>query len=341
MARNTRGRAPDSPVAIDIPRRQFLRLGGAAAALSIVRPALADDYPSRPIRFVVGFPPGGGADIVSRIMAAWLGERLGEQVFVENRPGASTNISIQNVIASPADGYTLLFVAASAAVNPALFKHLPFDLKRDIAPVAGLIDFPLVMVANPSFPAKTVPELIAYAKANPRKVTIGSYGVGSTSHVANELFQMMAGVELVHVPYKGGAPMDSDLMAGQVQLAIDVMTGVLPQIRAGAIRPIAVLGKARFPGLPDVPSMSESLPLYVANSWCGVGVARGTPADIIARLNREINAGLVDPVVKKKLADVATTPIVFTPDEFGAYVASEIDKWEKVVRAAKITIKEG
>ena len=322
-------------------RRSFLTLAGAGAVTVASGSAFADAYPSRPIRFVVGFPPGGGADIVSRIMAAWLSERLGQQVFVENRPGASTNISIQNVIAAPADGHTLLFVAASAAVNPALFKNLTFDLKRDIAPVAGLIDFPLVMVAHPSFPAKTVPELIAYAKANPGKVTIGSYGVGSTSHVANELFQMLAGVQLVHVPYKGGAPMDTDLMAGQVQLAIDVMTGVLPQIRAGAIRPIAVLGRARYPGLPDVPTMGETLSLYVANSWCGVGVARGTPAGVITRLNREINAGLADPVVRKRLAEVATTPIVFTPDEFGAYVASEIDKWAKVVRAAHIAIKEG
>jgi tripartite-type tricarboxylate transporter receptor subunit TctC len=322
-------------------RRSFLRLAGAGAITAASGAAFADDYPSRPIRFVVGFPPGGGADIVSRIMAAWLSERLGQQVFVENRPGASTNISIQNVIASPADGYTLLFIAASAAVNPALFKNLPFDLRRDIAPVAGLIDFPLVLVANPSFPAKTVPELIAYAKQHPGKITIGSYGVGSTSHVSNELFQMMAGVQLVHVPYKGGAPMDTDLMAGQVQLAIDVMTGVLAQIRAGTIRPIAVLGKTRYPGLPEVPTMSETLPLYVANSWCGVGVARGTPPAIVARLNREINAGLADPGVKKRLAEVATTPIVFTPDEFGAYVASEIDKWAEVVRAAHITLKQG
>jgi len=322
-------------------RRSFLRLAGAGAVTATSGVAFADNYPARPIRFVVGFPPGGGADIVSRIMAAWLSERLGQQVFVENRAGASTNISIQNVIASPADGYTLLFVAASAAVNPALFKNLPFDLKRDIAPVAGLIDFPLVMVAHPSFPARTVPELIAYAKQNPGKITIGSYGVGSTSHVSNELFQMMAGVQLVHVPYKGGAPMGTDLMAGQVQLAIDVMTGVLPHIRAGTMRPIAILGKTRYPGLPDVPTMSETLPLYVANSWCGVGVARGTRPEIITRLNREINAGLADPAVKKRLADVATTPIVYTPDEFGAYVASEIDKWAGVVRAAHITIKQG
>ena len=339
MAGNTR--SSTTSAAARIPRRRFLHLAGAAAALSVARPARADTYPSRPIRWVVGFPPGGGADIVSRIMAAWLSERLGQQVFIENKPGASTNLSIQNVIASQPDGYTLLFVAASAAVNPALFRHLPFDLKRDIAPVAGLIDFPLVMVAHPSLPARTVPELIAYAKAHPGKITIGSYGVGSTSHVANELFKMEAGVDLVHVPYKGGAPMETDLMAGQVLLAIDVMTGALPQIRSGAIRAIAVLGKTRYPGLPDVPSMSETLPQYVANSWCGLGVARGTPDDIIARLNREINAGLADPVIKKRLAEVATTPIVFTPDEFGAYVASEIDKWEKVVRAANITIKEG
>ena len=337
----TRGDAAGSSAVTPIPRRRFLRLAAAAAALSVSGAAGAETYPSRPVRWVVGFPPGGGADIVSRIMAAWLGERLGQQVFIENRPGASTNISIQNVLASPADGYSLLFVAASAAVNPSLFRRLPFDLKRDIAPVAGLIDFPLVLVAHPSLPANTVPELIAYAKAHPKKLTIGSYGVGSTSHVANELFQMEAGVELVHVPYKGGAPMGTDLMAGQVQLAIDVMTGVLPHIRAGAIRPIAVLGKTRYPGLPDVPSMSETLPLYVANSWCGLGVARGTPPEIIARINREINAGLADPVVKKRLADVATTPLVFSPEAFGAYVASEIDKWEKVVRAANITIKEG
>jgi tripartite-type tricarboxylate transporter receptor subunit TctC len=318
-----------------------LTLAGAGAVASASGSAFADSYPSRPIRFVVGFPPGGGADIVSRIMAAWLSERLGQQVFVENRPGASTNISIQNVLASPADGYTLLFVAASAAVNPALFKNLSFDLKRDIAPVAGMIDFPLVMVANPSFPAKTIPELIAYAKANPAKVTIGSFGVGSSSHVSNELFQMMAGVQLVHVPYKGGAAMGTDLLAGQVQLAIDVMTGVLPHIRAGAMRPIAVLGKTRYPGLPEVPTLSETLPLYVANSWCGIGVARGTPPAVIARLNREINAGLADPTVKKRLADVATTPMVFTPDEFGAYIALEIDKWAEVVRAAHITLKQG
>jgi tripartite-type tricarboxylate transporter receptor subunit TctC len=322
-------------------RRSFLTLAGAGAVTMASGAAFADDYPTRPIRFVVGFPPGGGADIVARIMAAWLGERLGQQVFVENRPGASTNISIQNVIASLADGYTILFVAASAAVNPALFKHLPFDVRRDIAPVAGLIDFPLVLCAHPSFPAKTVAELIAYAKERPEKITIGSYGVGSTSHVANELFQMMAGVRLVHVPYKGSAPMDTDLMAGQVQLGIDVMPPVLPQIRAGAIRPIAVLGKTRYAGLPDVPTMAETLPAYVANSWCGVGVARGTPGAIIGRLNREINAGLADPTVKKRLADVATTPIVFTPEEFGAYVAAEMDKWAKVVRDAHITVKEG
>jgi tripartite-type tricarboxylate transporter receptor subunit TctC len=288
---------------------------------------------------VVGFPPGGGADIVSRIMAAWLSDRLGQSVLVENKPGASTNISLEAVVNSPPDGYTLVFIAASAAVNVSLFNNLTFNLTRDIAPVAGMIDFPLVLVAHPSVPAKTIPELIAYAKANPGKLGLASFGTGTTSHVAGELFKMTAGVDMVHVPYKGGAVMMTDLMAGQVQLAIDVMTGALPHIRSGAIRALAVAGRERYPGLPDVPTIGETLPLYVANSWCGVGAPRGTPADVIARLNREINAGLADPAVKARLAEVATTPIVFTPDEFGAYVQAEIDKWATVIRTAGIRVE--
>jgi tripartite-type tricarboxylate transporter receptor subunit TctC len=320
-------------------RRHFLRLAGAAALLSMSRIGWAQSYPSQPIRWVVGFPPGGGADIVSRIMAAWLTERLGQPVFIENKPGASTNLSIQAVVNAPPDGHTLLFVAASAAVNVSLFDKLPFDLRRDIAPVAGLIDFPLVMVAHPSLPAKSVAELIAYAKANPGKVSVGSFGTGTTSHVAGELFKMMAGLDMVHVPYRGGAPMMADLISGHVQVAFDVLTGALPHIRSGAIRALAMAGSARYDALPGVPTIRETIPLYVANSWCGVGVPRGTPPAVITRLNREINAGLVDPVVKARLAEVATTPILFTPDEFGAYVASEIDKWGKVIRAAKIKVE--
>jgi len=320
-----------------LPRRRFLKLAAGAAALPLApRIAGAQAYPSRPLRWVVGFPPGGGADIVSRIMAPWLAERLGQPVVIENKPGASSNISVQTVVNSPPDGYTLLFIPASAAVNVSLFDALPFNLLRDIAPVSGLIDFPLVMVANPSLPARTVAELIAYAKANPGKVSIASFGTGSTSHVAGELFKMMAGVEMIHVPYRGGAPMLADLIGGQVQVAIDVLTGSLAHIRSGAVRPLAMGGSTRSDILPDVPTISETVPLYVANSWCGLGVPRGTSPEIIERINREINAGLKDPAVKARLAGVATTPIFYTPAEFGAYMAAEVEKWGKVVRTAGV-----
>jgi len=257
-------------------------------------------------------------------------------VIVENRPGASSNISVQAVVNAPPDGYTLLFLPASAAVNVSLFDNLTYNLTRDIAPVSGLIDFPLVMVANPSFPAKTVGELIAYAKANPGKVSVGSFGTGSTSHVAGELLKMMTGTSMIHVPYRGGAPMVTDLIAGQVQVGIDVLTGSLAHIRSGALRILAVAGKSRSDFLPEVPTIGETVAGYEANSWCGLGVPRGTPTEIVERLNREINAGLTNPAVKTRLADVATTPIIYTPAEFGAYVASEVDKWAKVVRTAGI-----
>jgi tripartite-type tricarboxylate transporter receptor subunit TctC len=225
-------------------------------------------------------------------MAPWLSERLGQPVVVENKPGASSNISIQAVVNSPPDGYTLLFVPASAAVNVTLFETLPFNLLRDIAPVSGLIDFPLVMVANPSLPAKTIADLVAHAKANPGKISIASFGTGSTSHVAGELFKMMTGVNMIHVPYRGGAAMVADLMGGQVQVGLDVLTGSLAHIRSGTLRALAVAGKARSDALPDVPTIGETVAGYEANSWCGVGVGRGTPPEVIERLNREINAGL-------------------------------------------------
>jgi tripartite-type tricarboxylate transporter receptor subunit TctC len=320
-----------------LPRRRLLQLAAAAAALPVVpRITRAQAYPSRPLRWVVGFPAGGGGDIVSRIMAAWLAERLGQPVIVENKPGASSNISIQAVVSSPADGYTLLFVPASAAVNMSLFDNLSFSLLRDIAPVSGLIDFPLVMVANPAFSPRTVAELIAYAKANPGKISVGSFGAGSTSHVSGELFKMMTGTSMIHVPYRGGAPMVADLIGGQVQIAIDVLTGSLAHIRSGALRALAMAGKTRSDILPDVPTIGETVAGYEANSWCGLGVPKGTAPEIIERLNREINTGLVDPAVKAKLAAVATTPIIYTPAQFGAYVASEVEKWGKVVKLAAI-----
>src|SRR5262250_2874783 len=321
---------------MNLSRRRFLYLASAASAIYTSHRAHAQAYPSRPLRWIVGFPPGGGADIVSRIMAPWLAERLGQPVVIENKPGASSNISVQTVVNSPPDGYTLLFVPASAAVNVSLFENLPFNLLRDIAPVSGLIDFPLVMVANPSLPAKTVGELIAYAKANPGKISIGSFGTGSTSHVAGELFKMMAGVNMIHVPYRGGAPMVADLVGGQVQVAIDVLTGSLAHIRSGSLRALGMGGKNRSDVLPDVPTIGETVAGYEANSWCGLGVPRGTPGEIIERLNLEINAGLTNPTIKARLADVATTPILYTPAEFGAYMAAEVDKWGKVIRTSGI-----
>jgi tripartite-type tricarboxylate transporter receptor subunit TctC len=288
---------------------------------------------------VVGFPPGGSGDIVARIMAAWLAERLGQPVVIENKPGASTNISIQTVVNAPPDGNTLLFIAASATLNVSLFDNLPFNLQRDIAPVAGLIDFPLVMLTHPSLPARTIPELIAHAKANPGKISIASFGTGTTSHVAGELFKMTAGVDMTHIPYRGGAPMMTDLIGGQVQVAFDVLTGALSHIKSGDVRALAMAGATRYEGLPDVPTIGETMPLFVANSWCGIGVPRGTPSEIIARLHSEIDTGLKDPTVRAKLTALATTPMFFTPEEFGAYIGAEIEKWRKVVRAANIKVQ--
>jgi tripartite-type tricarboxylate transporter receptor subunit TctC len=324
----------DEGIGMKLRRRKFLQLAAGAAALP--RVALAQTYPMRPLRLIVGFPPGGGTDTVARIMAQWLSERLGQSVVVENKPGASTNISIQAAVSSPPDGYTLLLIAASAAVNVSLFGNLPFNLLRDIAPVSGLIDFPLVMVINPSIPARTVAEFIAYAKANPEKISMASYGTGSTSHVAGELFQMMTGVKMVHVPYRGEAPALTDMIAGQVQVMFSTLTGSLAHIRSGALRLLAVAGKSRSEFVPDTPTVGETVPGYEANSWCGVGVPQGTPAEIIARLNTEINVGLADPATKARLAAVATTPIFYTPAGFGGYMAGEVEKWAKVVRAANI-----
>ena len=316
-------------------RRQLLQLGAAAvAAPALPRSAPALDYPARPLRWIVGFPPGGGADTVSRIMAQWLSERLGQSVVVENKPGASTNISIQAAVSAPPDGYTLLFIAASATVNVTLFDALPFNLLHDVAPVSGLIDFPLVLVVSPSIPARTVAEFVAYAKENPGKISMASFGTGSTSHVAGELFKTMTGSHMVHVPYRGEAPALTDLIAGQVQAMFPTLTGSLPHIRSGALRLLAVAGKSRSEFVPDAPTVGETLPGYEANSWCGVGVPRGTPAEIVARLNREINAGLADATTRARLAAVATTPIFHTPESFGAYMASEVEKWGKVIKAS-------
>jgi tripartite-type tricarboxylate transporter receptor subunit TctC len=315
-----------------LPRRRFLHLAASAAAVPTVpRVAWGQVYPTRPVRWIIPFPPGGGADIVSRTIAAWLSDRLGQPIVIESKPGGGTNIGTQAVVNSPPDGYTLLFFGVSAAINATYYETLPFDLRRDIAPVAGLIDFRLALVAHPSAPAQTVTELISYAKAHPGKLNIGSFGTGTVSHVAGELFKMMTGVNLVHVPYRGSAPLIIDLLSGHVQVAFDVLTTSFPHIRSGALRALAMADKTRFDQLPDVPTIDEAVPGYEATVWGGLGVPRGTPGEIIERLNREINAGLVDTIVKARLAEVATTPKIFAPAEFGAYVAAEIEKWRSVV----------
>jgi tripartite-type tricarboxylate transporter receptor subunit TctC len=327
----------EHPMTRNIARRTLLRSAAAAAALpALPRLAAALDYPTRPIHWVIGFPPGGGADIVARIMGRWLSERLGQQILIENKAGAGTNIATEYVIRSAPDGYTMLWAGISNAINATMFSTLSFDFLRDIAPVAGIVAYPLVIEANPKVPATSIAELIAIAKANPGKMTMGSYGTGTISQVAGELFKTRAGIEMVHVPYRGGAPMVTDLIGGQVNVAIDVVAASLPHIRSGAARALAVLSAQRLDALPEVPTLAETLPGYEAVAFTGVGVPRGTPEPIIARLNREINAGLADPAIRARLDELNVTPLVFTPAEFGTYMVAETEKWAKVIRVANI-----
>ena len=320
-----------------LPRRRFLQLAGAGLMLpAIASPARAQAYPSKPLRWIIGFPAGGGADTVARIMEPWLSKRLGQPVIIENRPGASTNIAVQAVVNAPPDGYTMLWHGLSSVVNASLFTNLPFDIQRDIAPVAGIVSYPMIMVAHPSVPANNAAELIAHAKANPGKVTMASFGTGSASHLAGELFKFMAGINMVHIPYRGGAPMTTDLIGGQVNVGFDVMVTALPQVRSGKLRALGVLGPKRFDLLPDVPAVAETVPGYEASTWAGIGVPRSTPPDIIQRLNREVNQGLAQPDIKARLADVGTVPMVLSADEFRAYIAAEFQKWDKVVKVAGI-----
>jgi tripartite-type tricarboxylate transporter receptor subunit TctC len=320
-----------------LPRRRFLQLSaGGLTVPAISRMARAQAYPSKSLRWIIGFPAGGGADTVARIMEPWLSKRLGQPVIIENRPGASTNIAVQTVVSSPPDGYTLLWHGLSSVVNASLFVNLPFDIQRDIAPVAGIVSYPMIMVAHPSVPAQTVPELIAYAKANPGKVTMASFGTGSASHLAGELFKFMAGIDMVHIPYRGGAPMTTDLIGGQVNVGFDVMVTALPQVRSGKLRALGVLGRKRFDLLPDVATIAETLPGYEASTWAGIGVPRGTPPEIIERLNREVKEGLAQANIKARLAEVGTVPMVLSPEEFRAYIAAEFEKWDKVVKVAGI-----
>jgi tripartite-type tricarboxylate transporter receptor subunit TctC len=319
--------------AMKLPRRRFLHLAAGVAALPVIsRVARAQNYPTRPVRWIIGYPPGGSADITARLMGQWLSERLGQPFVIESRPGGGTNIATETVVRAPPDGYTLLLVAPANAINATLYGRLSYDFIRDIAPVAALIRFPNVIVVNPSVPAKTVPELIAYAKANPGKLNMASSGNGSTIHVSGELFKMMTGINMVHVPYRGGAPALIDMISGQVQVMFDNLPTSIAFIRAGKLRPLAVTTTTRSELLPDLPTVADFVPGYEASAWYGVGVPRGTPHEIIDKLNKEINAILADPKVKVRLAELGAWAILGSSADFGKLVADETEKWAKVVK---------
>jgi len=319
---------------MQVPRRQFLQLSAGAAALAVSRFAWAQAYPSRPVRLIVPFPPGGGAEISARLIGQWLSERLGQPFIIDNRPGAGTNIGTEAVVRASPDGHTLLLVNAANAINATLYDKLSFNFIRDIAPVAGIMRVPSVMVVHPSLPAKSVPELIAYAKANPGKLSMASGGIGSGSHVAGELFKMMAGVNMVHVPYRGVTPALTDLLGGQVQVMAASSAASIEYIRSSKLRALAVTGPTRTEVLPDIPSVGEFLPGYEASGWFGVGAPRNTPGEIIDRLNNEINAGLADPKIKARFADLGGTVLGGSAADFGKFVADETEKWSKVVKFA-------
>jgi tripartite-type tricarboxylate transporter receptor subunit TctC len=318
-------------------RRQFLRLAaGTAASPVISRIACAQAYPVRPVRFLVGAPAGGALDIVARVMGQWLAERLAQAFVIENRVGAASIIAFEAIARAPADGYTIALIPVSMAINPSVYQKLNYDFVRDMAPVASLVRVPLVLEVNPLLPLRTVPELIAYAKINPGKLNMASAGSGTSSHLAGELFKMMSGVDLVHVPYRGGAPALTDLVGGQVQLMFDIVASSVETILAGKLRALAVTTAGRSEALPSIPTMAEFLPGYEASTWFGVGAPKNTPAEIVERLNTEINAGLSDPKIKVRLADLGANVFAGSPADFGRHVADETDKWARVATFAGI-----
>jgi tripartite-type tricarboxylate transporter receptor subunit TctC len=319
------------------PRRQFLHLAAAAAALPAASQiARAETYPDRPVHWIVGAPPGGALDFAARLLSQWLSQRLGQTFVVENRTGNGSNLATEMVLRAPPDGYTLLLVGLAAAVNATLYDNLPFNFIRDIAPVAPISREPNVMVVHPAVPAKSVPEFIAYAKANPGKINMASSGNGTSVHIAGELFKIMTGVNLIHVPYRGGAPALTDLIGGQVQVMFAIASSSIEYVRIGKLRALAVTTTARSPALPEVPAMSEFVPGYEASTWLGVGVPKNTPAAIINTLNREVNAGISDPEIKERFAALGSTVVAGSPSDFGQQIADETEKWAKVIRAANI-----
>ena len=318
-------------------RRTFLHLAAGAAALpALSRIARAQAYPSRPVRIVVGVPPGGTQDSAARLVGQWLSQRLHQPFIIDNRPGAASNLATEAVIRSAPDGYTLLLAFATATINATLFDKLNHNFIRDIAPVASILRLPLILVVHPSFPANTVGELIAYAKANPGKVNVGVGGIGSAPHMASELLQMRAGVDMARVPYRGAAPMLTDLLGGQVQVAFDGVTSSIEHVRSGKLRALAVATAARLEALPSVPTVADTVPDFEASGWSGVGAPKATPSEIVEKINGEINAGLADPFMKARLADLGVTPFIASPAEFGGFIADETDKWAKVIRTANI-----
>ena len=318
-------------------RRQFLHLAAGAAVLpTLPRIALAQTYPTRPVRLIVTFAAGGSPDIIARLMGQWLSERLGQPIIVDNRPGAAGNIGTEIGVRAPPDGYTLLMALSVNAINASVYNNLSFNFIRDTAPVASIASTPLIMEVNPSVPAKTVPEFIAYAKANPGKINMGSGGKGAPGHVAGELFKMMAGVDMVHVPYRGDALVLPDLLGGQVQVYFGVMPASLGYIRAGKLRALAVTSATRQEALPDVPTVGEFLPGFEARGWYGIVVPKATPPEIVGKLNKEINAALADPNMKKRLTDLGVAVFAGSPADFGKFIADETEKWAKVVKFAGI-----
>jgi tripartite-type tricarboxylate transporter receptor subunit TctC len=322
---------------VKLPRRQFLHLAAGAAALPVVsRIARAQAYPSRPVRIVVPFAPGGTFDIMARLIGQWLTEKLGQPFVIENRPGAGGNIGTESVVRAPADGYALLLVGTANAISATLYEKLNFNFIRDIVLVAGIARVPEVMLVNPSLPATTVRELIAYAKANPGKLTMASGGIGTLSHVEGELFKMMTGVNLVHVPYRGLGPALTDLLGGQVQVMFASMSASIEYVRANKLRALAVTTATRSDELPDVATVDEFVPGYEASGWFGLGAPKNTPSQIIDQLNEAINAGLADPKTKARLADLGGTPLAGSPADFGKFVADETEKWGRVIKFAGI-----